>query len=391
MRAWLERERPEGSEISLPDGSGTLTFGRSPRCTIVFDAPELSQRHCELTWDAGFWKVRDLGSDVGTSVNGIGLRHSRALFDGDVIRFGSVALVFRTELQADDSALVEAIARAPDEEANWLVYADHLQERGDPLGERISRGRAGERIDHMPWLGPLWDSFVAGELEVEWQYGFVRRAALRTAAGRLNSDWRELVQMLFGLRVGRLIRSLTIDLPRYENLSPAQIPEAVVAAQQLLAGLPRLPSTLERLSLGYHVGQPGHGTLPVIETLAQRVPALRGGVVYQRGQGVRLRVLSKVPGAVLTGIEDSRILSGVTRVRRGQRNHLHIESPPGLPFMADGNPCYFSFSDGRAQLIAGRMRGEVRVNNRIDALFYLLPDDVIDVQAGAKFRVELVA
>jgi hypothetical protein len=129
----------------------------------------------------------------------------------------------------------------------------------------------------------------------------------------------------------------------------------------------------------------------VTEELALRLPRLRGLPVYQRATAVRLRVLNVVPGVVLSGIEGSRVLSGVTRIRRGQRNQLFLESPPGIPFMADGNPCYFSFTDGRLQLIAGRMRGEVRVNNRIDSLYALLPDDVIDVQGGAKFRLELVA
>jgi hypothetical protein len=112
--------------------------------------------------------------------------------------------------------------------------------------------------------------------------------------------------------------------------------------------------------------------------------------VYQRANAVRLRLLSVAPGVILSGIEGNRVLTGVTRIRRGQRNQLFLESPPGIPFMADGNPCYFAFTDGRAQLITGRMRGEVRVNNRIDSLYALLPDDVIDVQGAAKFRLELV-
>ena len=122
---------------------------------------------------------------------------------------------------------------------------------------------------------------------------------------------------------------------------------------------------------------------------------LRRGNLKQRIKLIALSlaailVATSVAGVVLNGIEENRVLAGVTRMRRGQRNQLVLESPPGIPFMADGNPCYLSFTEGRAQLIAGRMRGEVRVNNRIDSLFSLLPDDVIDVQAGAKFRVELV-
>jgi hypothetical protein len=35
------------------------------------------------------------------------------------------------------------------------------------------------------------------------------------------------------------------------------------------------------------------------------------------------------------------------------------------------------------------MRGEVRVNQRIDSLYELLPGDVIDVQAAARFRFEV--
>lgn len=390
MRAWLEREAPGGDDIGLPEGSGTLTFGRSSKCTLVFDDPTLSARHCELSWDGGFWRLRDLGSDAGTRVNGHPLTHGRALFGGDALEFGGVRLRFRTDLPDEAPAVLGAIARAPDEASNWLVYADQLQERGDPLGERISRAHAGGRLDHLPWLGPLWEHYVAGELELEWQFGFVKRATVRTAAGRLTLDWRALVSTLFGLRVGRLVRSLAIDLPRLQGLTPLQIPQEVVAAQHFLAQLPTLPVTLERLAFGYHQAQPGTGVLSVTEELALRLPRLRGAPVYQRVNAVRLRVVQAHEGVSLKGIEGSRILTGVTRLRRGNRNQLFLESPPGIPFMADGNPCYFSFNEGRAQLIAGRMRGEVRVNNRIDSLYELLPDDVIDVLAGGRFRLEVV-
>lgn len=391
MRSWLERELPPGDDIQLPDGSGLLVFGRSSKCTLVFDDPALSPRHCELAFDAGFWRVRDLGSEAGTSVNGHFLTHGRALFPGDLLQLGSTRLRYRSDLPPDDRELVEAIARAPDAEPNWLVYADQLQERGDPLGERIVKSRTGGRLDHLPWLGPLWEPFVSGELEIDWQYGFVKRATIRTAAGRQPTDWRELAATLFNLRIGRFLRALSIDLPRLENLTPLQIPEAVIAAQHFLAQQPALPIGLEKLSLGYHVAQPAAGVLSVTDELAARLPQLRGAPVYFRAQSVRLRVLNVVPGVTLSGLEGSRVLTGVTRIRRGQRHQLFVESPPGIPFMADGNPCYFAFADGRAQLVAGRMRGEVRVNNRIDSLFALLPDDLIDVQAGARFRLELVA
>lgn len=390
MRAWLERAAPAGDAITLPEGSGALVFGRSPRCTLVFDDPQVSQRHCEVWWEAGFWRVRDLGSDAGTRVNGVPVRQARALFPGDELAFGGVRLRYGSDLPGDDPTLLAELSAAPDDEAAWLVYADQLQELGDPLGERITRARAGGRLDHLPWLGPLWDAFVSGELEIEWQWGFIRRATVRVVAGRLPVDWRAVVSLLLSLRVGRLLRALTIDLPRLDGLTTFRIPEAVIEAQRFLSTLPSLPPTLERVAFGYHVAQPSFGPLTVTEELATRAPRLRGTAIYQRVSGVRLRAVHLAEGLRLSGLDGSRVLTGVTRLRRGQRGQLFIESPPGIPFMADGNPCYFAFHDGRAQLVAGRMRGEVRVNNRIDSTYELLPDDVIDVQGAARFRLEVV-
>lgn len=391
MRAWLERLTPPGDEISLPEGSGALVFGRSVKCTYVLEDRLLSNQHCEIAFSGGFWRVRDLGSTAGTRVNGASVTASRALFPGDRVQFGETVLRYRTDAPHAEPETFAAIARSPDDEAGWLVHADALQERGDPLGERIARACAGQRLEHMTWLGSLWEPFVAGELEIDWSFGFIKRATLRTAAGRMQPDWREHLSALVSLRIGRLLRSLSIDLPRLQNLTPVQVPEELVSAQRFLAGLTELPPSLERLTLGYHVAQPAGGAVDTSAELALRFPRLRGTAVYQRANAVRLRVLSSAPGVKLSGIEGSRVLTGGTRLRRGERGTLFLEAAPGIPFLADGNPCYFSFTQGRAQLFAGRMRGEVRVNNRIDSMYELLPDDLIDVQGAAKFRLELVS
>ena len=389
MQAWLERVQPVGESIRLPEGSGSLVFGRSAKCTIVFDAPTVSVRHCEVVWENGFWRLRDLGSELGTTVNGLEATSMRALFDGDELAFGGVRLRFKTDLPPDNPALLAAISRSPDAEEPWLVYADQLQEHGDPLGERISRARTGGRLDHQPWLGPLWEAFVSGGLELEWNLGFARKAAIRAVAGRLALDWRAVAAMLFNLRVGRFLRELTIDVPRLEHTSLAEVPGAILAAQQWLAAQPSTPATLRALTLGYQVTPPGAPSLQVYDGLLLKCPQLRGAQVYTRAHSARLRLLSQQDGAKVTGIpEGVRGLSGVVRVRRGTRQ-LHLESPPGIPFMADGNPCFFSSNEARVQLITGRMRGEVRVNQRIDSLYELLPGDLIDVQGAARFRFEV--
>ena len=390
VKAWLERVEPAGSAITLPEGSGSLVLGRSPKATIVFDDLTLSARHCEIAWDQGFWRVRDLGTDAGTQVNGQQLTTVRALFPGDVVQLGAVRLRFQNDAPPDDPSLLDAIAAQPEDVEPWLVYADQLQEQGDPLGERIARAKVGDRLDHLPWLGPLWEAFVSGALEVDWHLGFVRRATLRTVAGRLPIDWRAAVTDLFNLRVGRFVRELTIDVPRLAAVPHARIPEAIVDAQRYLASIPALPPTLERVSLGYQVVQPGGASIAVVEELAHRVPRLLGGEVYRRAGLGRLTLLWQGDGTRLSGLNDGRrVLSGVLRLRKGLKGQLHLESPPGIPFLADGNPCYVSFNDGRVQLIAGRLRGELRVNHRIDALYELLPGDLVELQGLARFRFEV--
>ncbi len=390
MRAWLERVTPLGPPIELPDGSGVLVFGRSPKATLVFDDEGVSARHCELTFEGGFWRVRDLGSEGGTRINGHPVT-SRALFAGDVLSFGTrTSLRFDTDLPKEDPGLMAALAMDPDREEPWLVYADLLQEHGDPLGDRMLHARAGGKLDHQPWMGPLWAPLVQGALEIDWHLGFVRRAALRAVAGRLPIDWRDAVASLFNLRVGRFVRELVIDVPRLDRVPLERLPEAITFAQRWLADQPSTPRSLRALHLGYHLASSAPSEVPVLEALASRVPPLKGQGVYATGTAGRLRALSQTNGMQIVGLEQGlRTLSGVVRLRRDGRTHLHLESPPGIPFFADGNPCYFAIEESRVELVTGRMRGEVRVNHRVESLFHLLPGDIIEVQAAAKFRFEV--
>jgi uncharacterized protein (TIGR02996 family) len=391
VRAWLERVVPSGPPITLPDGSGVLVFGSSSKATLVFDDEGVAARHCELTFEEGFWRVRDLGTEGGTRVNGHQVR-SMALFAGDLLSFGRhTSLRFDTDLPKDDPALIAAIARDPELEAPWLVYADQLQEHGDPLGDRMLRARSSGKLDHQPWMGPLWEPLVQGALEIDWHLGFIRRAVVRTVAGRLPIDWRETLATLFALRVGRFIRELAVDVPRLDEVPLPRIPESLDAAQRWLLAQPSTPSSLRALQLGYHLtGSATRGELQVLDELALRLPRLSGTSVYATGTAGRLRALSLADGMRLFGLDgDERDLVGVVRLRREGRANLHLESPPGIPFFADGNPCYFATDDGRVELVAGRMRGEVRVNKRVESLFHLLPGDLVEVQAAATFRFEV--
>lgn len=87
-------------------------------------------------------------------------------------------------------ALEAAIARAPEERAGYLVYADWLQQHGEPRGELIAVQHAlvatprdpalrareaalfAEHGDRL--LGPLGPLARGGEVRIDWRCGFVR-------------------------------------------------------------------------------------------------------------------------------------------------------------------------------------------------------------------------
>ena len=403
MKAWLERVRPAGDHISLPDDSGSIIFGRSSKATLVVDDSRVSARHCSVTFEGGFWRVRDLGSENGTRVNGSNLVYPRALFRGDLIELGGTQLRFGTEAPADDPTLIAAIAKNPDLPEPWLVYADWLLERGDPLGDRIVRTRRAERVDHLPWLGPLWDPFVSGEIELEWQFGFIKRATIRPVVGHLPLDWKDAVSTLLGLRIGQLTRELVIDLPGLRNRDvslvgvslllppPVDATADVLEAQRYVANLPSVPPSLTSLKLGYQIEQSAPGRWVIADQeLAARLPALAGSEVFTVGKAAQLRQLKLDPGVKTFGVSEGvRTLTDVTRLRRASKDQLHFETPPGIPFVDGGNPCYLAPSVGRWHLVSGRLRGEIRVNARVDTVYLLMPGDVIDVQAAGKFRFEV--
>jgi pSer/pThr/pTyr-binding forkhead associated (FHA) protein len=83
------------------DGKG-LVIGRAAECDLAVRDILLSRRHCRLE-PAGRegWKVVDLRSRNGTTLNGEALTAARRLSDGDVLRLGRVKAIFGMGRLAD--------------------------------------------------------------------------------------------------------------------------------------------------------------------------------------------------------------------------------------------------------------------------------------------------
>lgn len=70
----------------------------------------------------------------------------------------SIEAIFGPELSAEEDAMLAAIEAAPDEDGPRLVYADWLQQRGDPRGEFIALQLAGKRTTRANLTGIPWSS-----------------------------------------------------------------------------------------------------------------------------------------------------------------------------------------------------------------------------------------
>jgi Protein of unknown function (DUF3662)/FHA domain len=78
-------------------GPAGSTIGRSRRCDVMLDDPNVSREHAEIRPRGGSWVLTDLGSTNGSSLNGRRLDGSEVLKPGDEIELGTSLLTFELE------------------------------------------------------------------------------------------------------------------------------------------------------------------------------------------------------------------------------------------------------------------------------------------------------
>lgn len=92
-----------GRDVTL--GAETVV-GRAPDVEIPVEDAGASRRHCRVRMAGQFWVLEDLGSRNGTYVNGKRAEQAVPLREGDVIRIGTVELIFRGDATARDAGAV---------------------------------------------------------------------------------------------------------------------------------------------------------------------------------------------------------------------------------------------------------------------------------------------
>jgi transcriptional regulator with GAF, ATPase, and Fis domain len=131
------------STLALPNGE--VHVGRDPANSIFINDPSLSRRHCALSRDGDGYKIRDLDSRNGTSVNGATVKEAR-LGHGDHISVGDSIFLFLLHEDAEDSTggrveyedrLTQATAQLRPQDVLYLQPDRILKEL--PPSSRIAR------------------------------------------------------------------------------------------------------------------------------------------------------------------------------------------------------------------------------------------------------------
>ena len=106
----------EGATIPLTAGQVT-TIGRATTNRLVIPDEICSRNHCEVFFDCGIWKLRDLGSRNGTRVNGEPISGDVQLSEGRQFQIGNTIVGFtfdaRTRPSGDEGIRTETLAMAP--------------------------------------------------------------------------------------------------------------------------------------------------------------------------------------------------------------------------------------------------------------------------------------
>ncbi len=96
----------KGSRFALKAGENII--GRSPECTVLLSETEVSRRHARITVDREI-QFEDLGSAIGTILNGRLMMGSDFIFDNDEIKVGPYTLRVEIKRQESRRGIVAAL------------------------------------------------------------------------------------------------------------------------------------------------------------------------------------------------------------------------------------------------------------------------------------------
>jgi adenylate cyclase len=130
---------PVGGGDNIPLIRHVLTLGRRETCDVCLRFPNVSGRHCELTFVEGYWYVRDLNSTNGIKVNGVRVREKMLLHPGAELSIARRRFTIEYELPTDRRALEE---QAPED-----MMSQSLLEKAGLVRPKRHRRKGGDTAD----------------------------------------------------------------------------------------------------------------------------------------------------------------------------------------------------------------------------------------------------
>ncbi|MEK7467242.1 MAG: FHA domain-containing protein [Planctomycetota bacterium] len=174
-----------------------VTFGRSPDCAIQVGDQAASRLHCRLESTPEGWKLVDLESSNGTSVNGQ-LTNSRLLRDGDVISIGAFSAVLNP---AAVTPVADPVRPLPAGPVAQVARVDHAQRVVSSGARREKDGARGLVVSGLLaaslLFGGVWavNHFYGGNNTAE-QRATLEKASQLASRGELDSAEKALIELL---------------------------------------------------------------------------------------------------------------------------------------------------------------------------------------------------
>lgn len=122
---------PTGGGDSIPLVREVLTIGRRESCDICMRFPDISSVHAQLSFQDGYWRIRDLNSTNGIKVNGMRVLE-KMLHPNDEVSIGKRRYSILYELPSDRRL---ALDESPEED----ILSQSLLQRAGLEGPRESR------------------------------------------------------------------------------------------------------------------------------------------------------------------------------------------------------------------------------------------------------------
>jgi len=180
-------ETPDESTFPLTDR--TVTIGRDPDSDVVMDLHSAASRqHAQVYLLSGQWRIRDLGSANGTSLNGSNIEDS-ILKPGDEIEVGETKMIFVDEKPASQPATAPVVTIDPAEQARIEAAVEQMSYQARAVQAEIAKVIVGQKEIVREVLMAM---VARGHALMIGLPGLAKTTLIRTIADVVDLDFRRI-------------------------------------------------------------------------------------------------------------------------------------------------------------------------------------------------------